>query len=299
MSRSRIVQFLTKSIQSSVHQQRRQFHKEPLQSRPLFQSRLSHGKWLGLGIAGGIIAGTLYYANKKRQADKSEETYIVTIGSLLQLNYQACIASFKQIAAKEGKSFNLTGSMFQDIFKEDDRFKRGEINEHEFRIKINGILGINASDKEFDNAWNAMLGDTQVLADRMKAIKSLNINIAFLSGTNPIHAKKLGIDQWRDAPVFLSYQNRCLGIECYKKIVAQLNLNPHKTTLVSRFDNLNAGSISERNQQAAKTVEEWAELQGIKTCKCDAQSEIVSAIHSCLAEQQAKESVSVQSLQKR
>ncbi len=133
---------------------------------------------------------------------------------------------------------------------------------------------------------------------RIRAIKDLDANFVFLSSTNPIHAKKLGIDQWHDTPVFLSYPHHCAGVECYQKIIAQLSLNSHKTTLVSRVDNLNAGSISERNQHVADTVGTWAESQGIKICKCDKEMEVIFAIQACIAEQQTKENASGNGLRK-
>ncbi|MCD6038932.1 MAG: HAD-superfamily hydrolase, subfamily variant 3 [Gammaproteobacteria bacterium] len=286
MSKSRITRFLAKSA-SVVG---RQFHeKPPLSSRQFSPTPFNSGKWLGLAMLSGVTASTFYYVHKKQSADHAKETYIVTIGSLLQLNYQASIAAFQQIAAKENKQINITNALLQDIFKEDDLFKRGEIDESIFRARINTILGINASDEEFDYAWNAMLGDTKILADRMKVIKNLGINLAFLSGTNPIHAKKLGFHESQDMPVFLSYKNGCVGVKCYEKMRDQLGLNPHKTTLVLRVDNLNSGSISERNQHFSDTAEAWAASQGIKICKCGRNVEIISAIEVCIADQKKQE----------
>jgi hypothetical protein len=245
-----------------------------------------------MGAAIGIATSAFCYANNE-PINAVNETYIVTIGSLLKLDYQASIAEFMKVASKENKKLIITPLMLQDVFKEDDLFKRGEIDEHEFRIRINKILGINPSDEEFDNAWNAMLGDPEILKNRLKTIESLNIRIAFLSGTNPIHARKLGIDQWDKIPVFLSYQHRCLDAECYSKIMDQLQLNPDKTTLVLRSDNLNAGSISERNEKNTSTVEKWAKSNGIKICGCDKQTDIVSAIQACVIGQQTENNTSI------
>ncbi len=283
MSRSRIMRFFSSAVQHPLA-------NTPIQTNlvPRPPRRIS---WLKMGAVIGMATSTFCYANNN-PVNQPNETYIITIGSLLKLDYQASIAEFIKIASKENKKLTITPLMLQDVFKEDDLFKRGEIDAHEFRIRINKILDVNASDEEFDTAWNAMLGDPEILKDRLKAIENLNIQIAFLSGTNPIHARKLSIDQWK-TPVFLSYQQHCLGVECYPKMMDHLQLNPHETTLVLRSDNLNAGIISKRNESTTLTVEEWAKTEGIKICGCDKQTDIVSAIQSCVTAQQSKKNAPV------
>lgn len=237
------------------------------------------GKYLGLAAAVAGSAVALYGLHR------SKDTYVLTAGSFLKLDYPASIAAFQKIAAYQDKKINITPALLQAVYKIDDRFKRGDINAKEFRSKMKALLNIECSDEEFDGAWNAMLGDTFLFKSGLQSVKELGLNVVLISGTNSIHADKLGLTK-KDlpVPVFLSYQQRCLNRECYERLMERYDLTLKTTTLVLR-EQSGEDPVSQKTQALTDTVEAWAESAGLKRCHVDTSKGIVASLQRCAEEQ--------------
>ena len=65
--------------------------------------------------------------------------------------------------------------------------EKGLISDAQFRDEVRTLLGMNLTDAEIDNAWNAMLGDIPL--DRLQLLKRLrnDYKVFLLSNTNSIH----------------------------------------------------------------------------------------------------------------
>jgi hypothetical protein len=272
MSMSRI----TRRLFTTIHQ-----FKKTATLAPNPFANFSAGKYFA--TLGGVTLGASFFL-RPTVTDNEKIRVIVRVGSLLDLNYQASIGAFIKIAARENKLLTITPGMLREVLRVDEDVKRGNINIETFRTQLKAILGINPSDEDFDTAWNAMLGDTAVLAQRMAAVRAQQPNVIFISFTNAIHARKLDLE---NQPVFLSYQNNCSGRECYEKLFAQYQLSPEKTALILKQPQPSVPTVDYKNLQDAHTVEAWAERNKIKVCLCD-DNKIYAAIRECAGEPKGK-----------
>jgi glucose-1-phosphatase len=95
-----------------------------------------------------------------------------------QTYQQFAVLSGKTVDQLKAKAANVT------FFEE---FERGLISDTAFRDQLRLFLGIDLSDEQIDNGWNAMLLDLSVARlDLLKKIR-LNFRIFLLSNTNNIH----------------------------------------------------------------------------------------------------------------
>ncbi len=226
---------------------------------------------VGVGIAASVLAAK--YSSEK------QPVYVVAMGSLLEIDYSRSVKAFGVLARTQGKPFMLTLEKIEEILSVDTRFKRGEIGAPQFRKLVCGILDIQPSDEQFDQAWNAMLGDNprQTLVDRIQSVRAVSGRVLFWSGTNPIHAQALGIA--RLPSVFLSYKNHCIGMDCYEKLLYQQRLTPTQAVLALPSRRAEVNDI-----QAAEAfkVREWADQRGIAVCECVAGSNFIDTFKSCV-----------------
>ena len=217
------------------------------------------------------------------QRPRPTETYVVSIGSLLNLNYGATILAFKKLAEQQNKPFVLNPETYQAIFKLDDSFKMGSCDAETFRKVLCRILDINPTVEEFDNAWNAMLGDPTTMQQRLAELKRLPINLILMSGTNPIHAQKLGLDKMPE-PMLLSYQEKC-GVDCWQRVFTTMKVEPENTTFVITDDKTNSGAITERNKQRSPETVQGLRSVGAKVCQCKGSKSLVAEIQDCITAQ--------------
>jgi putative hydrolase of the HAD superfamily len=94
--------------------------------------------------------------------------------------------TYQQFAALSGKTVDqLKAKAASVTFFED--FERGLISDTAFRDQLRLFLGVDLSDQQIDNGWNAMLLDLSVARlDLLKKV-GLNFRIFLLSNTNSIH----------------------------------------------------------------------------------------------------------------
>ncbi len=105
-------------------------------------------------------------------------------GILLNVKYQLTSQAFKALGAKN----------FDELYSQDkqhqlfDLFDKGQISSVEFRKTLKDHLNIsNASDQDFDIAWNAMLLDMPIRRLHYIAELKENYFVAILSNANDIH----------------------------------------------------------------------------------------------------------------
>lgn len=72
-----------------------------------------------------------------------------------------------------------------------DNLDKGRITEHEFREKLNHELGTQFSDRQIDDAWNAMLGEIPVAKLKLLQEVHHSFQTFLLSNTNIIHIKQI------------------------------------------------------------------------------------------------------------
>jgi putative hydrolase of the HAD superfamily len=104
-------------------------------------------------------------------------------GVIINIDYSLTIDAFKKFGVTNFDQ--IYSKMHQsDLF---DKLDKGLVTAYEFRSHIKKESGINISDEQFDEAWNAMLLDLPV--ERIDLLKNIsqNYRIFLLSNTNEIH----------------------------------------------------------------------------------------------------------------
>ena len=106
-------------------------------------------------------------------------------GVILNIDYNKTIESFKKIGVTDFDKL-YTQAQQNHIF---DKFETGKITPQDFRDYIKTIAKVNLTNKQIDNAWNAMLLDLpEHRIDVLKRI-SKSHQIYLYSNTNAIHLK--------------------------------------------------------------------------------------------------------------
>ncbi len=104
-------------------------------------------------------------------------------GVLININPEMVVNQFKALGLKNT-------NMISEEYKKNglfDKLEKGSISPQEFRDEIRKHLPQNVTDKQIDDAWNAMLLDLPY--ERLELLKQLRKNhkIYLLSNTNIIH----------------------------------------------------------------------------------------------------------------
>lgn len=111
-------------------------------------------------------------------------TFIFDLGGVI-INLQEP-ASFDQLQSLSRVSKPETQQFFSEspVFKD---YEQGFISSDEFREGLRAGLSMAATDKDIDDAWNAMLGDIPM--ERLELLQKLRENhkVMILSNTNAIH----------------------------------------------------------------------------------------------------------------
>lgn len=119
-------------------------------------------------------------------------------GVLYNINYQASLDAFKNLGIKDFDRLFSQASQ-NHLF---DRFDRGEISPEGFRDEIRQLSGMQLSDKQIDDAWNAMLLDFPAhRIDLLEGLRS-HYRLFLLSNTNAINY-----------PVFQRHLKESLGLD--------------------------------------------------------------------------------------
>ncbi len=119
-------------------------------------------------------------------------------GVLLNIDYNRSIEAFKKLGMKNFDNF-FTQANQSKLF---DGFDTGTISPVEFRNNIRNMSGLQLTDKQIDDAWNAMLLDMP--PERIQLLNRVrqHYRIFLLSNTNAIHY-----------PIYMQYMKETYGVE--------------------------------------------------------------------------------------
>ncbi|MEA3443377.1 MAG: HAD family phosphatase [Bacteroidota bacterium] len=106
-------------------------------------------------------------------------------GVILNLNMQQCITEFEKLGLKDIATMYSVISQF-DFFS---KLEKGLASNQDFYNEVRKFTDKIISDREIENAWNAMIND--IPAERIKMLEKLNTGPKYrtflLSNTNAIH----------------------------------------------------------------------------------------------------------------
>lgn len=107
-------------------------------------------------------------------------------GVIIDIDYDRTSKAFRKLGALHFDEV-YTQSNQDDLF---DNYEIGKISSEAFRTTLQEKLFITINDKEFDDAWNAML--LEIPQKRLNFINKLkdNYKVFLFSNTNDIHLKK-------------------------------------------------------------------------------------------------------------
>lgn len=163
-------------------------------------------------------------------------------GVILNLRYANTIEAFSKLCEIDCNQLLLRYSK-SSLF---DDYEMGRISSEEFREGIRSLLKINCSDREIDEAWNAMLLD--IPQERVELLKLLRTQkpIFLLSNTNEIHrdtiefsfAESYGQEFENLSAMFeqayFSYlmRDRKPNPSIFQQIIDEHNLDPSRTLFI-------------------------------------------------------------------
>ena len=170
---------------------------------------------------------------------KNSKAIIFDLGGvILNIDYQLTITTFNELGVENADLF-YSKKVQNPIF---DKIETGEISANSFLEELQKQT-TNASIKEVENAWNAMLLDLP--QNRLDCIKKLknNYKIFLLSNTNEIHIKafrkKIGEQQWEAFSslfdkMYLSHQIgfRKPGKKAFQIILEENKLKPNEVFFI-------------------------------------------------------------------
>ncbi len=117
-------------------------------------------------------------------------------GVLLNVDYTLTIAAFKRLGMTNFDEFFTQAAQIK-LF---DRLDTGELSPDEFRDSLRELSGLQLTDRQIDDAWNAMLLDMPL--ERVDLLKRIgrHYRLFLLSNTNAIHY-----------PVYMQYMHNTFG----------------------------------------------------------------------------------------
>lgn len=161
-------------------------------------------------------------------------------GVLLNIDYNRTINAFKELGMTDFDNFFNQAAQSR-LF---DRLDKGTISPGDFRKELRVITGLNPTDHQIDQAWNAMLLDMP--SKRVKLLQNVgkNYRTFLLSNTNAIHypvymeymSETFGVEDLAHLfeKQYLSYQvgMRKPDKEIYETVVRENELNPQQTLFI-------------------------------------------------------------------
>lgn len=108
-------------------------------------------------------------------------------GVLWNISYQATATAFINLGFSDFNNWYSQANQ-KELF---NKLETGKIAEHDFYQEVRNVSGLNLSNSEIENAWNAMLLDLPT--ERIELISEIAQKkpIYLLSNTNEIHLKKI------------------------------------------------------------------------------------------------------------
>lgn len=182
---------------------------------------------------------------------KNFDSIIFDLGGVLwNISYQATADAFIKLGFTDFGNWYSQANQ-KDLF---NKLETGKISENDFYSEVRKVSGLNLSNSEIENAWNAMLLDlpTERIALISEIAKTKPIYL--LSNTNEIHLKK--IEQLlKDKPT--SWENFCA---IFTKVYLSCRVGMRKPN-----EDIFLKVINDNNLIASKTLFIEDSIQHIET----------------------------------
>lgn len=157
-------------------------------------------------------------------------------GVILDLNVSGTLEAFLNLGFQK-ELLSYPENFYTDIFF---NYEIGKVSTSEFRDSIRELSGVNFSDKEFDDAWCAMLA--RVPKKRTEILKTLSqdYQLYILSNTSPMHIEHFS-KMYREAAgysfedVFIkTFYSHDIGLHkpdpnAFLHVVKEANIVPEET----------------------------------------------------------------------
>ncbi len=161
-------------------------------------------------------------------------------GVVIDIDPQLTIDEFEKLGMPDSDTFLKPGFINNVIRK----FERGILTPEAFRDKVRAEAGINFTDQQIDDAWNALLFD--IPAERIEVIEEVKINykILLLSNSNEIHYDlyvrdlqlRFGYREFDELfdKAYFSFDLHLSkpDVEIYEFVMYQHKLNPAETLFI-------------------------------------------------------------------
>jgi len=170
-------------------------------------------------------------------------------GVILDIDPQLTINHFEKLGMEDSSKF-LEEKFINNVIK---KFEKGILTPEVFRDKVRECAGMNFTDQEIDDAWNALLFD--IPAERIRVIEEVkkNYKILLLSNSNEIHYDlyvrdlqlRFGYREFDELfdKAYFSFDLHLAkpDPDIYEFVMYQHKLKPEETLLIDdRTDNIEA-----------------------------------------------------------
>ncbi len=172
-------------------------------------------------------------------------------GVILDIDPQLTINHFEKLGMADSSRF-LEQEFIDNVIR---KFEKGILTPEAFRDKVREYAGMDFTDQEIDDAWNALLFD--IPAERIKVVEEVkkNYKILLLSNSNEIHYDlyirdlqlRFGYREFDELfdKAYFSFDLHLLKPEkdIYEFVMYQHKLVPQETLLIDdRLDNIEAAA---------------------------------------------------------
>jgi len=172
-------------------------------------------------------------------------------GVILDIDPQLTINHFEKLGMADSSRF-LEQEFIDNVIR---KFEKGILTPEAFRDKVREYAGMDFTDQEIDDAWNALLFD--IPAERIKVVEEVkkNYKTLLLSNSNEIHYDlyirdlqlRFGYREFDELfdKAYFSFDLHLLKPEkdIYEFVMYQHKLVPQETLLIDdRLDNIEAAA---------------------------------------------------------
>jgi glucose-1-phosphatase len=159
-------------------------------------------------------------------------------GVILDLSVPHTLEAFSKLSG-------IPAEKVKDIFigsPEFEEYEKGCLNDREFRNFIRHVYGIEATDRQIDESWNAMLRGIPLIKLRLLEQLKEKYNVFLLSNTNAIHLDHINdvilknvtgenlLDKYFHKAY---YSHRMLkrkpDADIFEQVLQESDLKPHET----------------------------------------------------------------------
>ncbi len=189
-------------------------------------------------------------------------------GVLYKLDIGRTEEAFRKLQARSGVEPKLEYHFEQGSLTVFDRLELGLISEAEFRDEVRGRLGLEAEDREIDEAWNALLVSPENEGIELVHALRGRVRLFMMSNTNTIHVRHV----LKECPVLFPlfekiYLSHELGVrkpgrEIYDHAMKDAGIDPGETIFLDDSErNINGAGVTGLRTLLVKKAEELARQQ--------------------------------------